>query len=113
MGVALGPTETVADFDSLKSALVTRVLEGDGEASVKIRRAAFDNTGLEGPIRTLADKVAREAHLVSDEDFAAVRAAGLTEDQIFEIVVCAAIGHACRQYDAALEALDAAVAGRR
>jgi hypothetical protein len=37
-----------------------------------------------------------------------VRTSGLSEDQIFEIVVCAAIGHAARQYDTALAALAAA-----
>jgi len=39
---------------------------------------------------------------------AAVTASGLSEDQIFEIVVCAAIGQATRQYDTALAALAAA-----
>jgi AhpD family alkylhydroperoxidase len=33
-------------------------------------------------------------------------ASGLSEDQIFEIVVCAAVGQATRQYDAALAALE-------
>jgi hypothetical protein len=33
---------------------------------------------------------------------------GVSEDQIFEIAVCAAIGQATRQYDAALAALEAA-----
>lgn len=102
----------MADFDSLKSALVTRVLEGDGKASVTTRRAAFDNAGLEEPIRTLVDKVARAANVVTDEDFAAALAAGCSEDQIFEIVVCAAIGQASRQYDSALAALKAATVGR-
>jgi hypothetical protein len=32
----------------------------------------------------------------------------MSEDQIFEIAVCAAIGQATRQYDTALAALDAA-----
>jgi len=35
-------------------------------------------------------------------------AAGFSEDQIFEVVVCAAIGQATRQRDAALAALAAA-----
>ena len=39
------------------------------------------------------------AYRVTDEDFAAVRESGLSEDQVFEIVVCAAIGEAPRQYD--------------
>jgi hypothetical protein len=33
---------------------------------------------------------------------------GLSEDQVFEIVVCSAIGQATRQYDGALAALEAA-----
>ena len=47
-----------------------------------------------------------------DEDIVATRASGLSEDQIFELVVCAAIGQAARQYDIALVALDTA-SGKR
>jgi alkylhydroperoxidase family enzyme len=56
----------------------------------------------------LVDKVARHAHEVTDRDIAAAMASGLSEDQVFEIVVCAAIGQATRQYDAALAALETA-----
>ena len=69
------------------------------------RRAAFDNAGLSEPLRTLVDKVAHHADAVTDHDVAAVRATGLSEDQIFEIVVCAAIGQADRQYTSARAAL--------
>jgi len=55
-------------------ALVTRVLEGTGYASHAQRRAAFDNIGLEAPLGTLIEKVAKRAHKVTDEDIAAVRA---------------------------------------
>ena len=91
--------------------MIARILEGDGRASHAQRRAAFDNTGLAEPLRTLSDKVARHSSKVTDEDLAAAKASGLTEDQIFEIVVCAAIGQATRQYDAALSALEAATKG--
>ena len=57
---------------------------------------------------TLVDKVARHAYRVADEDITDARASGLSEDQVFEIVVCAAIGQATRQYDRALAALEAA-----
>ena len=50
--------------------------------------------------------VAKHAYKVTDEDIAAARASRLSEDQIFEIVVCAAIGQATRQYDTALAALE-------
>jgi len=86
-------------------AVVTRVLEGDGRASRAERRAAFDNTGLAEPLRTLIEKVAKQPTRVTNEDVAKVEASGLSEDQIFELVVCAAIGQATRQYETALEAL--------
>ena len=77
-------------------------------ASHAQRRAAFDNAGLAEPLRTLIDKIAKHAYKVTDDDIAAARASGLSEDQIFELAVCAAIGQATRQYDTALAALDAA-----
>jgi alkylhydroperoxidase family enzyme len=98
----------MSDVTQLHHALITRVLDGDGEAPNDMRRAAFDDAGLGEPIRTLIDKVARHANRVTDEDVAAVRAAGLNEDQIFEIVVCAAIGQASRQYAEAVASLASA-----
>jgi hypothetical protein len=91
-------------------AVVTRILEGDGRAPRDQRRAAFDNTELAGPLGTLIKKVAKHAYTVTDEDIAAVTASGLSEDQIFELVVCAAVGQATRQYDTALTALAEAMA---
>ncbi len=98
----------MANIKQAREAVVARILEGDGEAPQAQRRAAFNNTGLSDPPRTLVDKVARHAHLIGDGDVGAARAAGLTEDQIFEIVVCAAIGQAHRQYESACAALEAA-----
>ena len=66
------------------------------------------NGDLQPPTRTLIEKVANRAYQVTDGDIATVRAAGLSEDQIFEIVVCAAVGQASRQYASALAALASA-----
>lgn len=90
-------------------ALVTRILEGAGRTSAAQRRAAFENTEQAGPLGTLVDKVARRPTSVTDADIAAATASGLSEDQVFELVVCAAVGEATRQYDTALAALAAAV----
>jgi hypothetical protein len=100
----------VSDFRNAHEALVSRILDGVGKASPAQRRSAFDNTGLDEPMRTLIGKVAMHANHVTDEDFAAVRASGLSEDHIFEMVVAAAIGQATRQYNTAVAALDAAAA---
>ena len=101
----------MSDITSLHRSLVARVLEGEGRASPQIRRAAFDNEGLAEPVRTLVDKVAHRARMVTDADIGTLRKAGLSEDQIYEIVVCAAIGQATRQYQNALAALSAATGG--
>jgi hypothetical protein len=98
----------MAEIAQLHRELVARVLDGNGKAAPELRRAAFENAGLSEPIRTLIDKVANHAYQITDEDIAAVRAAGLSEDQIFEIVICAAVGQASRQYTSALAALAAA-----
>jgi alkylhydroperoxidase family enzyme len=89
--------------------LVARILEGEGRASPALRRAAFDNAGLAEAVATLVEKVAKHANTVIDQDIAATRAAGLTDDQIFEVVVCGAVGQAVRQHETALAALDLAV----
>jgi alkylhydroperoxidase family enzyme len=98
----------MSDIGQARKALVRRVFEGPGNASASARQAAFNNRGLAEPLGALVDKVARHAHRVTDGDITAARVSGVSEDQIFEIVVCAAIGQATRQYDAAYSALEAA-----
>lgn len=98
----------MSDIRHARNKLVRRILEGVGKASPSERRAAFNNNGLTEPLGTLVDKIAEHANRISDEDIAAARVSGLSEDQVFEIVVCAAIGQATRQYDTALAALEIA-----
>jgi hypothetical protein len=98
----------LSDITSLHRSLVARVLEGEGWASPEIRRGAFDNEGLAEPVRGFVEKVAHRARTVTDADIDTLRKASLSEDQIYEIVVCAAIGQATRQYQNALAALSAA-----
>lgn len=98
----------MSDIRHAREALVTRILEGAGKTSLSERRAAFNNSGLRESLVGFVDKIASHAYGVTDEDINAVRTSGLSEDQVFEIVVCAAIGQATRQYDVALAALDAA-----
>jgi hypothetical protein len=91
-----------------RKAVVERALEGSGKAGGAARRAAFDNQGVPEATRVLIDKVARAAWKVGDQDIAVARAAGVTEDEIFELVVCAALGESTRQLESALAALEAA-----
>ena len=98
----------MTDIARLHHELIARVLGSGGTAPIQMRRAAFEAAGLDEPLQSLVDKVARCADQVGDDDFDAARAKGLSEDQVFEIVVCAAVGEANRQYTAALAALAAA-----
>lgn len=111
----------MADEDKMRAAhkaLTDRVLNGEGRASVEQRAHAFGNDGLPPPLDTLIGKVAGRPVQVTDADYAAAKASGYTEDQLFELVICAAVGHAAvgqstRQYQAGLAALAEAIADGR
>ena len=51
------------------------------------------------------DKVRTGAYTVTDDDVDALRAAGLSEDEIFEQTVSAAVGEGLRRLDLGLEAI--------
>ncbi|MEU5884779.1 hypothetical protein [Spirillospora sp. NPDC047279] len=94
-------------------ALVDRVLNGEGEASAEDRGRAFRNDGLSPPLDVLIGKVVERPAQVSEADLAAAKAAGRSEDQLFELVVCAAVGRSERLYEAGLAALAEATADER
>lgn len=94
-------------------ALVDRILNGEGRASAERRAQAFNNDGLSPPLDALINKVATVPAQVTDADFVAARASGLSEDQLFELVICAAVGQSARLYETGLAALaDATIDGR-
>ena len=95
---------------SIHKLLVNRILHGPGRAPADQRAHAFDNAKLPEPLRTLLDKVATTSAQVTDADFATAIEAGFTDDQLFELVICAAVGQSTRQYDAGLAALAEATA---
>jgi hypothetical protein len=92
-------------------ALQDRILNGEGRASREQRARAFGNAGRPGPLGGLVSHVVASPARVSDADFVAARAAGFTEDELFELVICAAVGQSARQYDAGLAALAEAEEG--
>jgi hypothetical protein len=106
----------VPDDDKKRAAhraLVDRVLNGEGRASAEQRAGAFSNDGLAPPLHALIGKVASRPAQVTGADFAAAKASGCTEDQLFELVICAAVGQSARLYEAGLAALaEATVNGK-
>jgi alkylhydroperoxidase family enzyme len=103
----------MSDIETAKRGLVQRLLEGEGQASRALRVAAFgdDRSALPESMRVLAEKIITQPSKVRDEDIQAARSAGVTEDELFELVVCVAVGEATREHETALAALDAAGKG--
>ena len=95
---------------SIHDPLVNRILQGPGQAPADQRARAFDNANLPEPLRLLLDKVATRSAQVTDADFATAMEAGFTDDQLFELVICAAVGQSTRQYETGLAALAEAIA---
>jgi hypothetical protein len=97
----------------LHKEMITRILEGKAQAPKAQRQAAYENTGLPKPLSIAIDKVARFSYKVTTDDITAVKASGVTEDEIFESIICAAVGQSQRQYEAAMTALDKAITENR
>ena len=56
-------------------------------------------------MRSYLEKVRTGAYAVTDADVEALKAAGLTEDEIFEQTVAVAVGEGFRRLDAAMRAI--------
>jgi hypothetical protein len=98
----------MSNIKEARTELTRRILAGAGKSSTSERQAAFNNCGLGQPLGALTDKIALHASTVNDEDISALITKGVSEDQVFEIAVCAAVGQATRQYETALAALQSA-----
>jgi alkylhydroperoxidase family enzyme len=86
------------------AALRRAILETPGIASLD-QRAAAESAAPTGSADGYLDKVRRESYRIVDDDIDALRAAGLTEDAIFELTLAAALGEATRILDRSIGAL--------
>lgn len=87
--------------------VVEAVLDGPGELDPAVRKAIAEERAGEVPPALLPylDQVAHRAWTVTDEDVEALRRAGLSDDQIFEATVAAAVGAGRKRLRAGLAAL--------
>ncbi|MGH3409258.1 MAG: hypothetical protein ACRDRJ_43215 [Streptosporangiaceae bacterium] len=95
---------------ALHQALVGHVLNGAGRASADLRARAFSNADVPPALQALIGQVATRPAQVTDADFAAAKASGFSEDELFELVISAALGQSARRYEAGLAALAEATA---
>ena len=91
----------------LRHNVITRVVDGVGVAAPSQRRVAFHGKGAPPELQALIDKVEAHAYKVTDDDVRQLQAT-YTDDELFEIIVSAALGASERRLRAGLKALDEA-----
>jgi hypothetical protein len=92
---------------SLRDRVLQGVLYGPGQSDPAIRQAAAEGRGVPGDLQALVDKIHNHAYKVTDEDIAGLQAK-YGDDQLFEIVVSAALGASRERLLAGLNALNEA-----
>jgi hypothetical protein len=91
----------------LRERVIESVLRGPGESDPQLRAAAAAGSGAPPELQQLIDKIHRHAYKVTDDDIARLQEK-YTDDQLFEIVVSAAVGASRLRLSAGLEALEEA-----
>jgi hypothetical protein len=92
---------------TIRDEVFRRVFDGPGESEPLIRRAAAENVSVPPDLQPLVDKVHAHAYRVTDDDVARLRAHH-GDDQLFEIIVSAALGASRKRLLAGLAALEEA-----
>lgn len=84
------------------TAVQTAILDSPGASSAEARQAATRGAGREPVIAAYVAAVQQSAYRITDGDVDDLRAAGLSEDQIFELTAAAALGAADQHLRAGL-----------
>jgi hypothetical protein len=85
-------------------ALRRAVFESPGSTELAVRVAAGSGGQLPDPIGSYAE-VVRDRSYVTDADLARLANAGLSDDDIFEVTVAAAVGAALQRLTAGMRAI--------
>jgi hypothetical protein len=101
-----GPT--AAKYSRVVSDLRQSVFQGPGQVDPQMRQSAASGEALPEPWLSYTAKIRNEPWSVTDSDIESLRAAGHSEDEIFEMTVAAAVGASLRTLDAGLQALHGA-----
>ena len=83
------------------------VLGDSGRLAKSVRQGALSGDALPAELAPFVAKVRDASYRVTDEDVNALTAAGLAEDEIFELTVAAAVGASAELVEPALSALKA------
>ena len=90
---------------ALRDQVLDRVLAGPGETDPALRKAAAENQGLPADLQPLVAKIHAHAYKVTDADIASLQGR-YGDDELFEIIVSAALGASRKRLTAGLRALE-------
>lgn len=96
---------TIDPHARLRDRALASVLDGEGETDPVLRHAAADGRGVPAELATLIEKIHHHAYKVTDEEIASLQAK-YDDDQLFEIIVSAALGASRARLLAGLQALE-------
>jgi alkylhydroperoxidase family enzyme len=97
-------TTFTARLDELRD----RVTAGPGQLSVAVRSAAASGGSVPEEAQAYVDKVRRHAYKVVDRDVEDLKAAGWSEDEIFELTVATAVDAGASRWERARRLLEEA-----
>jgi len=83
------------------------VLDSPGALDLGTRLGIATGRAVPAALEAYAEKVARHAYRITDADIASLRAAGYSDDAIFEVTVAVALGVGLLRRDAGLGAVEA------
>ena len=108
-------------YTELVERLRSSVLQGEGKTDPGLRQAvaarsaelgggpaAPPGAAIPAGLRDLVEKTALHAYQITDEEVEALRRAGHSEDEIFEVAVSAAVGGGLARLERGLAALEGA-----
>jgi 50S ribosomal subunit-associated GTPase HflX len=95
-------------YEAFVQRLKAAVFDSAGHTPIELRRAVAEQRMGDVPqnLRNYVAKVAQHAYKVTDDDVAALKAAGYTEDQLFEITGSAAVGAALLRLQRGMDAVN-------
>ena len=101
-GAGADPTDRhAAGVDALRRA----VFESAGSTEPAVRVAAGSGGGPPDPVGSYATVVRDWSYRITDTDLARLITAGLSDDDIFEVTIAAAVGAALQRLDAGMRAV--------
>ena len=89
----------------LRNKVLETVVDGPARTDPSLRAAAFAGEGVPADLRALIEKIEAHAYKVTDADLGALMAK-YSDDQLFEIIVAAALGASERRLLTGLDALN-------